>query len=62
MGDAVEEEEFGDVEGLDEHGEGGGRNGEEGDYVDDADDVEDDVAWTGQGLFEERHCGGGGRR
>lgn len=55
MCDAVEEEEFGDVEGLNQHGEAGSYACRQGDYVDDADDVEDDVAWACQGPVEERH-------
>ena len=53
--DAVEEEEFGDVEGFDEHGETGGGDGGETDDVDDADDVEDEPGWARQGLLEEWH-------
>ena len=56
MGNTVEEEEFGDVEGFDEHGEAGRGNGGQADNVEDTDDVEDDVAWASQRLFEERHC------
>ena len=66
MADAVEEEEFGDDEGFHEHGEAGTDAGEEGNDVHGADDVEDDVAWTSQGLFtfperhlEKRSLGGG---
>lgn len=55
VADCVKEEEFGDDEGLDEHGEGGDDDGEEGDDVHGADDVEDDKAWTRQGFLEEGH-------
>ena len=56
MGHAVEKEELGDVEGLDEHGEARCCDCGQGDDVQDTDDVEDDVAWASQGLLEERHC------
>ena len=55
MGDAVEEEEFRDDKGFDQHDEAGGDDGEEGDYIQHTEDVEDDVAWTSQGSVEERH-------
>lgn len=55
MADSVEEEEFGDDEGFDEHREGGDDDGEEADDVHGADDIQDDVAWTSQGFLEERH-------
>lgn len=57
MADCVEEEEFGDDEGFDEHGETGDDDGEEADDVHGSDDVEDDVAWTCQRFLEERHLG-----
>jgi len=53
---AVEEEEFGDVECLDQHGEACCGDSDQGDYVYGADDIEDDVAWASQGLLKERHC------
>ncbi len=55
MADGVEEEEFGDDEGLDEHGEAGNDDGKEADNVHGADDVKDDVTWTCQRFLEERH-------
>ena len=55
MGNGVKEEEFRDLEGLDQHTEACGDNGDERDDVTDSDDVEDDVAWTGQRALEERH-------
>ena len=55
MADGVEEEEFGDLEGLDQHAEACGDNSDEGDDIADADDVEDDVAWAGQRALEEGH-------
>ena len=55
MGDGIKEEEFGDLEGLDEHTEACSDNSDEGDDVADADDVEDDVAWAGQRALEEGH-------
>ena len=61
MAHTVEEEEFGDDEGLDEHGEAGADTGQEREYVHDADGVEDDVAWASQRFltFPERHSEGG---
>lgn len=61
MAHTVEEEEFGDDEGLDEHREACTDAGDEGDDVHHPDNVEDDVAWASQGLFAlpERHSGGG---
>lgn len=60
MADRIEEEEFGDDEGLDEHGEAGDDDREQGDDVEGADYVEDDVAWTSQWFLKERHfCRGG---
>ena len=56
MRDTVKEEEFGYVEGLNQHGEAGSDHHGQTDYIDDSDDVEDDITWTGQGLLEERHC------
>lgn len=55
VADCVEEEEFGDDEGFDEHGEAGDDDGEQADDVHGSDDVEDDVAWTCQRFLEERH-------
>lgn len=55
MADRVEEEEFRDDEGFDEHGEAGDNDGEETDDVHGPDDVEDDVAWTCQRFLKERH-------
>ncbi len=55
VADAVEEEEFRDDKGLDKHYGAGGDDGGEPDDVHDAEDVEDYIAWTGQGAFEERH-------
>ena len=55
MADAVEEEEFGDHKGLDQHDRAGSNDGDEANYVHDADGVENYVAWTGQGALEERH-------
>lgn len=55
MGNGVEEEEFGDLEGFDQHTEACGDDGDECDDIADADDVEDDVSWAGQRALEERH-------
>ena len=55
MGNGVKEEEFRYLEGLDQHTEACGDNGDERDDVADSDDVEDDVAWTSQRALEERH-------
>lgn len=55
VADCVEEEEFGDYECFDEHGEGGDNDGEEADDVHGADYVEDDVAWASQWFLKERH-------
>ena len=55
MGNGVKEEEFRDLEGLDQHTEACGDDGDERDDVADSDDVEDDVAWAGQRALEERH-------
>lgn len=55
MGHTVEEEEFRDDEGLDQHDEASCDDGKKGDYIHHADDVEDEVAWTSQGSLEERH-------
>lgn len=64
MAHAVEEEEFGDYKGLDEHREACTDAGEEGNDVHDTDDVEDDVAWSRQGFLAlpERHVVGDFRR
>ena len=59
MGNAVEEEEFGDDKGAHEHDETGGNDGEEGDDVNAADDVEDDVTGAVEIALEEGHGGGG---
>ncbi len=56
VGDAVEKEEFRNVEGFDQHSEACCNNGGQSDYVYDADDLEDDVTWACQGFLEERHC------
>lgn len=56
VSDTVEKEEFGDVEGFDQHSEAGCNYGGQSDYVDDADNLEDDVTWACQGFLEERHC------
>lgn len=55
VADRIEEEEFGDDEGLDEHGEAGNDHREQGDDVEGADYVEDYVAWTSQWFLKERH-------
>lgn len=59
VADRIEEEEFGNDESLDEHGEASNDDGKEGDDVEGADYVEDDVAWTSQWFLEERHFGRG---
>lgn len=64
MAYAVEEEEFRDYEGLDEHDGASRDDREERDDVEDADDVEDDVPWASQrvagaaGALEDAHYGG----
>ena len=55
MGNGVEEEEFRDLEGLNQHTEACGDNGDERNDVADSDDVEGDVAWAGQRALEEWH-------
>ena len=55
MADAVEEEEFGDDKSLDEHYGAGRDDRGEPDDVQNTEGIEDYVAWTGQGAFEERH-------
>ncbi|KAL9592335.1 MAG: hypothetical protein Q9179_006818, partial [Wetmoreana sp. 5 TL-2023] len=57
VADGIEEEEFGDDEGFDEHGEASDDDGEETDDVQDADDIKDDVAWTSQWFPKEGHVG-----
>ena len=52
---AIEEEEFGDLEGLDKHDGTSGHHGHQGDDVDGADDIEDNVAWASQSSLEKRH-------
>jgi len=56
MSNTVKKEEFGDIEGFDQHGEACRNDGCQNDYVEDTDDLEDDVTWTGQVFLEERHC------
>ena len=64
MADAVEEEEFRDDEGLDEHDNAGCDDSQKGNYVHHADDVEDDVPRASHGVagstgaLEARHCSG----
>ena len=55
MGNGVKEEEFRDLEGLDQHTEACGDNGDERDDVADPDDVEDNVARASQRALEEWH-------
>ena len=55
MADTVEEEEFGDDECLDKHDAAGGDDGCKANYVHDTKGVENDVAWTSQRAFKERH-------
>jgi len=59
MTDAIEEEELGDDESLDEHGKACCNDCSENDYIASADDIEDDVASAIEGFLEERHgcCG-----
>lgn len=64
MTDAVEEEELRDDEGLDQHHNASGDDGQERDDIQNADDVEDDVPRTSHGIagavgaLEARHYGG----
>ena len=44
----IEEEEFADDEGLDQHDRARRNNGKQTDYVEDSNDVEDNVAGTSQ--------------
>ena len=55
MADSVEEKKFADHESLHEHHKGCSEDREKTDYVADANDIEDDVARTSQGAFEEWH-------
>ena len=55
MGNAIEEKELADHEGLDKHNDASSRYTAERDDVEDAQDVKHDVARPGQVSFEERH-------
>lgn len=55
MTDPVEEEEFGDDKGFDQHDGAGGDDGQKSDDVHDPEGIEDYVAWACQGAFKERH-------
>ena len=57
MAHAVKEEEFGDLEGLDEHGKAGADAGQKSDYIYDTNGIENNVPWTRQRFLTlpERH-------
>lgn len=55
MADGVEEEEFGDDEGFNQHAEGGDDDRDEGDDVHGSNDIKDDEAWSSQRFLEEGH-------
>ena len=55
MADSIEKKKFTNNESLHKHHEGCCEDGEKANYVADANDVEDNVARTSQGAFEERH-------
>ena len=56
MSRGVEEEEFGNGKGANDHDDRGGDDGQQSDDVHGADDIEDDEAWAGEAFGRERHC------
>jgi hypothetical protein len=52
---SIEEEEFANDEGLDQHDRTRRDDCQQTDYVEDADDVEHDVSSAGQGLSKAAH-------
>ncbi len=52
----IEEVEFGDDEGLDQHDRAGSDDSQECDNVDDTDNIKHDVASAGQRLAKAGHC------
>ncbi len=55
MADSIEKEEFGDHKRLYEHYGARSDHREEADYIHHTDGVENDIPWTSQRAFNERH-------
>lgn len=55
MADGIEKEELGNNKSLHQHHRAGSDDGDEADYVHHPDRIEDDIPWTSQRAFNERH-------